>query len=100
MYAKIDQDIEDDMLQFLVTDAGAELAAAIKMGSNPEDYLSKPEYRDRFFAALAKTVKEDYDYRGLGAEIMRYPLSTPVTNVIHQLRAEVETAEDGDAHAD
>jgi hypothetical protein len=36
-----------------------------------------------------KQVKEDYDYRGEGAEIMRYQLIEPVANIVNQLRAEV-----------
>lgn len=97
-YAKIDQDIEDNMLKVLINDAGWELAAAIRTGSRPEDYLSKPEIRDRFFSALMKQVKEDYDYRGMGAEVMRFPLQTSTINIINQLRSEL-TDEDGDMNA-
>ncbi|ABY84308.1 head-tail connector protein [Lactobacillus phage Lrm1] len=98
MYVKVDQGIEDDMLKLLINDAGTELSAAIKTGSKPEDYLSNPEVRDRFFTALMKQVKEDYDYRGMGAEVMRFPLQTSTTNIINQLRSELPE-EDGDPDA-
>lgn len=45
-----------------------------------------------------KQVKEDYDYRGMGAEVMRFPLQTSTTNIINQLRSELPE-EDGDSDA-
>lgn len=96
MYLKVDQNIEDDMIMLLVHDAADELAKAVRFGSTPEDYLKQPLARDRFFTAIMKQVKEDYDYRGMGAEVMRFPLQTSTTNIINQLRTEIG----GDADAD
>ncbi|RNE05582.1 putative phage protein (possible DNA packaging) [Lacticaseibacillus paracasei] len=99
MYLKVDQTIEDPMIMQLVNDACGEISSAIRFGSNPEQFLSNPETRDRFFTALMKQVKEDYDYRGMGAEVMRFPLQTSTTNIINQLRSELPE-EDGDSDAD
>lgn len=89
MYCKIDQTVEDDMLGILASNAESQIANAIQTGLTPESLLSEPLYRDRFFTAVMKQVKEDYDYRGEGAEIMRYQLIEPVANIVNQLRAEV-----------
>ena len=91
MYLKVDQTIEDPMIMQLVHDACGEISSAIS-------FLSNPETRDRFFTALMKQVKEDYDYRGMGAEVMRFPLQTSTTNIINQLRSELPE-EDGDPDA-
>ena len=96
MYLKVDQTIEDPMIMQLVHDACGEISSAISFGSNPEQFLSNPETRDRFFTALMKQVKEDYDYRGMG--VMRFPLQTSTTNIINQLRSELPE-EDGDPDA-
>ena len=89
MYCKVDQSVEDDMLDVLASNAETQIASAIRVGLTPESLLSEPLYRDRFFTAVMKQVKEDYDYRGEGAEIMRYQLIEPVANIVNQLRAEV-----------
>lgn len=98
MYLKVDQTIEDPMIMQLVHDACGEISSAISFGSKPEQFLSNPETRDRFFTALMKQVKEDYDYRGMGAEVTRFPLQTSTTNIINQLRSELPE-EDGDSDA-
>lgn len=92
MYCKVDQSVEDDMLDVLASNAETQIASAIQTGLIPESLLSEPLYRDRFFTAVMKQVKEDYDYRGEGAEIMRYQLIEPVANIVNQLRAEVPNA--------
>ncbi|WP_432765573.1 head-tail connector protein [Lacticaseibacillus paracasei] len=99
MYLKVDQTIEDPMIMQLVNDACGEISSAIRFGSTPEQFLSNPETRDRFFTALMKQVKEDYDYRSMGAEVMRFPLQTSTTNIINQLRSELPKVDgDSDAH--
>ncbi|KRK40896.1 head-tail connector protein [Loigolactobacillus bifermentans] len=89
MYCKIDQDFEDGMLDVLVNDAATEIASAVQTGLEPAVLLAQPTLCDRYFSAIMKQVKENYDYRGEGAEIMRYPLLEPVVNTINQLRTEV-----------
>lgn len=85
-YCKIDQDFDDDVLKELINSAAMELCAAIKFKSKPEDFRDER----RFFVAVMKMVKEDYDYRGMGSEVMRFPLANQsVVNIINQLRAEL-----------
>lgn len=99
IYLKVDQDVEDNLLKVLIADAGQEISSAIQFGSKPEDFLTNPEMRDRFFTALMKQVKEDYDYRGMGAEVMRFPLQNSTINTINQLRSELpDKGGDADAH--
>ena len=93
LYLKVDQNIEDDLLMQMVHDAADEIATAVKTGSTPEDYLQSETKRSRFFSAIMKVVKENYDYRGEGAEIMRYPLLEPVNSTINQLRGEADEDE-------
>ncbi|MFD1431375.1 MULTISPECIES: head-tail connector protein [Lacticaseibacillus] len=96
MYCKVDNTVEDDLLMQLVHDAGSEIATAIRFGSTPEDFLTPTATRDRFFAAMMRQVKEEYDYRGEGAEVMRYPLLTPVAGIVNQLRTETGDADAND----
>ncbi len=88
-YTKVDSDFEDNMLDLMVADASAEIAKGVTTSMTPEDFLASDELRDRFLMALFKQVKENYDYRGEGSEIMRYPLIEPVNAIINQLRTEV-----------
>ena len=89
MYCKIDQTVEDDMLEALISSASTQIASAVQTGIAPELLLKKPETRDRFFTAVMKQVKEEYDYRGEGADVMRYPLLDTVSAIVNQLRTEV-----------
>lgn len=85
-YCKIDQNFDDDVLHELIESAALELCAAIKDQSKPDDFKDEP----RFFVAIMKIVKEDYDYRGMGSEVMRFPLANQsVINIINQLRSEI-----------
>lgn len=89
MYCKVDQDVEDGILDVLVSGAADQIASAVQTGMTPESLLAQPLTRDRYFSALMKQVKEDYDYRGEGSDIMRYPLLEPVAGIVNQLRTEV-----------
>lgn len=89
MYCKIDQTVEDDMLDALIFSVSTQIASAVQTGTAPESLLAKHETRDRFFTAVMKQVKEEYDYRGEGADVMRYPLLDTVSAIVNQLRTEV-----------
>lgn len=89
MYCKVDQQVEDDMLDLLTSGAAAQIASAVQTGMTPEQLLSKPETRDRYFTAIMQQVKEQYDYRGEGSDVMRYPLLDTVAATVNQLRTEV-----------
>lgn len=98
MYLKVEETIEDPMIMQLVHDACGEKRLAIVFGRKPEQCLSNPETRDRFATALMKQVKEDYDYRGMGAEEMRCSLQTRTTNKKKERCRELPE-EDGDPDA-
>lgn len=84
-YCKIDQDFDDDVLKELINSGADELAKAISADVPASTFIKEP----RFFVALMKYVKEDYDYRGTGSEVMRFPLqNTTINNVINQMRSE------------
>ncbi|WP_203633756.1 head-tail connector protein [Lacticaseibacillus suibinensis] len=89
MYCKVDQEVEDDMLDLLTSGAAAQIASAVQTGMKPELLLSNAETRDRYFVAIMQQVKEEYDYRGEGADVMRYPLLDTVAATVNQLRTEV-----------
>lgn len=82
LYAKIDFDFEDELLQLMIESAEEQICFAIKDGSKPEDFANYPKFK----MAVLKQVKEEYDHRGLSADTMRYPLANGVLNIIHQLR--------------
>ena len=82
LYAKIDFDFEDELLQLMIESAQEQICFAIKDGSKPEDFADYPKFK----MAVLKQVKEEYDHRGLSADTMRYPLANGVLNIIHQLR--------------
>lgn len=96
LYLKVSQDIEKTMIIQMMISAGDELAKAISSDMTAEDFLNDDRFKSRFFTALLKQVKEEYDYRGLGSEVMRFPIQTPVVNIINQIRAEL--VGDTDAH--
>ena len=82
LYAKIDFDFENELLQLMIESAEEQICFAIKDGSKPEDFADYPKLK----MAVLKQVKEEYDHRGLSADTMRYPLANGVLNIIHQLR--------------
>ena len=82
IYAKIDFDFEDELLQLMIESAQEQICFAIKDGSKPEDFADYPKFK----MAVLKQVKEEYDHRGLSADTVRYPLANGVLNIIHQLR--------------
>lgn len=82
LYAKIDFDFEDSIIETMIESAQEQICFAIKDGSKPEDF----ETYSKFKLAVLKQVKEEYDHRGLSADTMRYPLANGVLNIIHQLR--------------
>ena len=82
LYAKIDFDFEDELLQLMIESAEEQICFAIKDGSKPKDFANYPKFK----MAVLKQVKEEYDHRGLSADTMRYPLANGVLNIIHQLR--------------
>ena len=82
LYAKIDFDFEDELLQLMIESTEEQICFAIKDGSKPEDFANYPKFK----MAVLKQVKEEYDHRGLSADTMRYPLANGVLNIIHQLR--------------
>ena len=82
LYAKIDFDFEDELLQLMIESAEEQICFAIKDGSKPADFTNYPKFK----MAVLKQVKEEYDHRGLSADTMRYPLANGVLNIIHQLR--------------
>ena len=82
LYAKIDFDFEDELLQLMIESAEEQICFAIKDGSKPGDFANYPKFK----MAVLKQVKEEYDHRGLSADTMRYPLANGVLNIIHQLR--------------
>lgn len=94
MYCKVDQDVEDEMIDTLKSAAATQIASAVQTGMTPEALLAQPLTRDRFFSALMKQTKEEYDYRGEGADTMRYPLLDTVADIVNQLRTEVVTDAD------
>lgn len=94
MYCKIDSTVEDGMLMQLFHDASEQISSAIEFGTTPEQFLADPQKRDRFFSAAMKQTKEDYETRGLSADIMRYPVITSVDNTINQLRTELPLTEE------
>ena len=89
LYAKIDFDFEDELLQLMIESAEEQICFAIKDGSKPEDFADYPKFK----MAVLKQVKEEYDHRGLSADTMRYPLANGVLNIIHQLRLILPTEE-------
>lgn len=89
LYIKIDQSIEDDLLKNFVNDAADQLAVAIKSDVGPQFFLQNDKYCDRFFGALMKMVKDNYDNRGLNLSNLKLVYHDTVDNTINQLRAEV-----------
>ena len=89
LYAKIDFDFEDELLQLMIESAQEQICFAIKDGSKPEDFADYPKFK----MAVLKQVKEEYDHRGLSADTVRYPLANGVLNIIHQLRLILPTEE-------
>lgn len=90
MYAKIDNTIEDDLLDVLISGSATQIANAIHTGVSPEQLLQTRSTRDRFFTAIMQQVKEQYDNRGESADVMRYPLVDTVSAIVNQLRTEVD----------
>lgn len=89
LYVKIDQSIEDDLLKTFIGDCADQLTAAIKSDIKPEFFLKNEKYCDRFFGALMKMVKDNYDNRGLNLPNMKLVFHDTVDNTINQLRVEV-----------
>lgn len=98
MYLKVELNIEDHMIMTLVHDACGENCSEFSFGYKPETFSRHPETRDRFYSALMKTVKEEVEVRGMGAEDLRFPLTTYTNNNLQLLRTELPE-EDGDPDA-
>lgn len=81
-YLKVDTDYEDELIKELLDASALEIVDAINISKTPEDF--KDDYR--FKLAVKKQVKEEYEHRGLSADMMRYGLANGVENIIHQLR--------------
>ncbi|MCH4170669.1 MAG: head-tail connector protein [Lactobacillus sp.] len=94
VYLKVDQGIEDGMIESIYQAAATEIARAISFDLAPGYFLADERFKDRFFVAVMKQVKEEYDYRGLGSEVMRFPIQTPIVNIINQIRTELEAEAD------
>lgn len=81
-YCKIDNDFEDELLEVLIQGAAEEIVNAIDENAKPSDFINDT----RFFLAVMKTVKEDYELRGLTANGTRNELPNGVVGIINQLR--------------
>lgn len=84
-YLKVDVDYEDDLIKEMLNAVALQLVDAIDITKTPEYFKNEP----RFHLAVKKQVKEEYEHRGLSADIMRYGLANGVENIIHQLRVKV-----------
>ena len=82
LYCKIDFDFEDSILEEMIEAAQEQICFAIEAVSTPEDFAV---YK-KFYLAVKKQVKEDYEHRGVTADSNRYPLANGVLNIVHQLR--------------
>lgn len=87
LYCKIDYDFEDDLLLELIESAKEQICFAIDNDLSPDDLVDYAKFR----LAVKKQVKEEYEYRGMSADTMRYPLANGVLNIIHQLRTRRES---------
>ena len=89
LYCKIDQDFEDELIKEMYSSVVLQVSNAIVTGSEPSHFGGDP----RFNLAVKKQFKEEYEHRGVTADMQRHPLENGVLNIIHQLRTMYEVVE-------
>lgn len=89
-YCKIDGDYDIDVLKAIILSSADEIAAAIDETMTAEEFMNNEELKGRFFVALMKYTEEEYENRGTGSDIMRFPSANQsINNIINQIRAKL-----------